>query len=293
MSLPATLRSQIEAILGDPIRKVELLAQSFGSRLDRLYTSQGRFALKWASRPLPLAMAAEAHGLRTLAQAGVLAIPEVLAVVDPAPADGYAFLLTNWLDGGNVRVDMAVLGEQLAQLHRISAPAYGFDHDNYIGGNPQYNTWMQEWPHFFVERRLRPQMELAAQQGYLPTTRRHKLDRLLARVEDLLAGVERQPALLHGDLWGGNVIPVDPQGRPGLIDPAVYFGDREAELAFTELFGGFGPVFYQAYQRTWPLPPGYAERRDLYNLYHLLNHLNLFGAGYAFQVDQIIQRYAG
>ncbi len=293
MGLPHNLRSQIETILGCSITKVEPLGQSFGSRLDRLYTPQGRFALKWASRPLSDAMAAEAHGLQMLAQAAVLAIPEVIAVVDPAPPDGYALLLTTWIDGDGARVDMAALGEQLAHLHRNTAPAYGLERDNYIGGNRQYNAWVEEWPRFFVERRLLPQMELAAQQGYLPSSRHKKLDRLLTRIEDLLAGVERQPALLHGDLWGGNVIPTDPHGRPGLIDPAVYYGDREAELAFTELFGGFGSLFYQAYQRTWPLPPGYVQRRDLYNLYHLLNHLNLFGAGYAFQVDQILQHYAG
>jgi fructosamine-3-kinase len=219
--------------------------------------------------------------------------PTVIAAVDPAPEAGQAFLLSEWLEGGGAPVDMTALGTQLAALHRHEAPAYGLDHDNYIGGTPQRNGWDADWPRFFAERRLRPQIELAGARGLLGAGRGRGLERLLGRVGDLLGGVARQPALLHGDLWGGNVVAADPCGAPGLIDPAVYYGDREAEIAFTELFGGFSPAFYAAYRRAWPLEPGYAERRDLYNLYHLLNHLNLFGEGYGPQVDAIIHRYGG
>jgi protein-ribulosamine 3-kinase len=290
MPLPPIFQAQVEAALGTSIERAETLGQSFGARLERLSTAQGRFALKWAARPLPGALAAERRGLRLLGESGAVRAPAVLAVVDPPPADGYAFLLSAWLEGGP-RVDMATLGTQLAALHRVGAPAYGLDHDNYIGGNPQHNGWDSDWPRFFVERRLQPQIEIAAEQGLLSAGRGRSLERLLNRVGDLLAGVARQPALLHGDLWGGNVVAADPQGGPGLIDPAVYYGDREAELAFTELFGGFSPAFYAAYNRAWPLEPGYAQRRDLYNLYHLLNHLNLFGEGYGAQVDMIVRRY--
>ncbi len=125
----------------------------------------------------------------------------------------------------------------------------------------------------------------------MPAPRRHALERVLEQIDDLLAGVPRRPALIHGDLWSGNVVAAAPDGTPAIIDPAVYYADREAEVAFTELFGGFGSRFYAAYHAAWPLEPGYRDRRDLYNLYHILNHLNLFGAGYGVQVDAIAQRY--
>ncbi|NTW03633.1 MAG: fructosamine kinase family protein [Oscillochloris sp.] len=293
MILPEILHDQIVTILDAPIERVEPIGQSFGAHLARLSSPRGRFALKWASQPLPHALATEARGLELLNTAQAVRVPQVVAVNDPTPESGYAFLLSTWLEGSNTCVDMAVLGTQLATLHRSSAPAYGLDHDNYIGGNAQHNGWDTDWPHFFAEYRLLPQINLAGKQGRLQRSRRRNLERLLERIGDLLAGVPRQPALLHGDLWGGNVIATAPDSAPGLIDPAVYYGDREAEIAFTELFGGFSSAFYTAYNDAWPLAPGYAQRRDLYNLYHLLNHLNLFGEGYGGHVDQIAQRYGG
>ncbi len=292
MALPEFLQEQVEAALGARIERAEPLGQSFGARLERLSTARGRFALKWADRPLPGALAAEARGLGLLAAAGAVRAPAVIAVADPPSAAGPPFLLSVWLEGGAVGVDMAALGGQLAALHRSSAPAYGLDHDNYIGGTPQLNGWLADWPAFFAERRLLPQIERAGASGLLGAGRRRGLERLLTRVGGLLGGVSRRPSLLHGDLWGGNVVAADPGGAPGLIDPAVYYGDREAEIAFSELFGGFSPAFYAAYAAAWPLEPGYAERRDIYNLYHLLNHLNLFGEGYGAQVDAAVRRYA-
>ncbi len=293
MNLPHTLRAQIETILGNGVTRADPLGQSFGAGLARLTTARGRFALKWAHQPLPGALAAESRGLKLLGSAGAVRVPEVIAVVDPPPETGHAFLLSVWLEGDGAVVDMVALGTQLAALHRSTAANYGLDHDNYIGGTPQHNGWLSDWPQFFIERRLLPQIELAGAHNLLNGGRRHNLERLLNRVGDLLDGVARQPSLLHGDLWGGNVVAADPSGVPGLIDPAVYYGDREAEIAFTELFGGFGPAFYAAYNRAWPLASGYTDRRDLYNLYHLLNHLNLFGEGYGSQVDAIARRYGG
>lgn len=279
----------VEAALGAAVRRLEPLGGSFAGRLYRVRSGAGDFALKWADRPAPGALAAEARGLALLASAGAVRVPRVRAVEDGAAR---AFLLIEWLDGGGARPDMAALGEALAALHRHSAAAYGLDHDNFIGGTPQQNQPHPDWPAFFRDRRLAPQIALAAANGLLPAHRRRALERVLARLDDLLAGVPRRPSLIHGDLWGGNLLAADPGGAPALIDPAVSYADREAEIAFTELFGGFGPRFYAAYQAAWPLAPGYADRRDLYNLYHLLNHLNLFGEGYGAQVDAAARRYA-
>jgi len=162
---------------------------------------------------------------------------------------------------------------------------------NYIGANPQPNEPGPSWVEFFRDRRLGFQRQLARRNGYLDPARERLLERLMSRLTEWIDEAACAPSLLHGDLWGGNFI-AGAAGEPVLIDPAVYYGDREAEIAFTGLFGGFGPRFYAAYDEAWPLAPGYAERRDLYNLYHLLNHLNLFGEGHGGSVDAILRRYS-
>jgi fructosamine-3-kinase len=183
----------------------------------------------------------------------------------------------------------ATLGRNLAALHQVTAEEYGLDHNNFIGASPQPNTPTANWVTFFRDKRLGFQMSLAEQRGYLTSRRARLLERIGARLEEWLPA--RPPAsLLHGDLWGGNWLTTD-AGEPALIDPAVYYGHREADLAFTHLFGGFPPTFYAAYQQSWPLTEGYEARQDLYNLYHLLNHLNLFGESYGSGVDAILLRY--
>jgi fructosamine-3-kinase len=197
-----------------------------------------------------------------------------------------------WIEARGSKSGAAeALGEQLAQQHRTPGEAYGLDHDNYLGSNQQINQPTSSWIEFFRDRRLGFQTELAQRNGYLTARRAARLERLIARLANWIDESICMPSLLHGDLWGGNFL-AGPNGEPVLIDPAVYYGDREAEMAFTELFGGFGTKFYAAYNAAWPLAPGYADRRDLYNLYHLLNHLNLFGEGYGGSVDAILQRYA-
>jgi protein-ribulosamine 3-kinase len=216
--------------------------------------------------------AAEADGLHALRAAGVRA-PEPLT---NGTARGKAFLLMEWLELGRAG-DFAALGTLLAELHRHGGPRFGWERDNYIGATAQSNEWCEDWAEFWRERRFRPQLQLAEQKGY-------RLDRaLFGRACALLRGHAPTPSLVHGDLWSGNAA-FTPRG-PVVFDPAVYYGDREVDLAMTELFGGFPTEFYAAYNAAFPLPPGYEARKVLYNLYHLLNHLNLFGEGYLAQVE--------
>jgi protein-ribulosamine 3-kinase len=182
-----------------------------------------------------------------------------------------------------------VFGRQLAALHNRTNPHFGFDHDNYIGSTPQPNTWQEHGAIFFAEHRLGFQARLAQRQGLLGSADVRRVQSIADRLTDL---VPVQPAsLIHGDLWAGNAIS-DENGGPAIIDPAAYYGWAEAELAMTTLFGSFPQAFYQAYQEVRPLEPGYWERFPIYNLYHLLNHLNLFGSGYLGQVQNILRRFA-
>ncbi len=185
------------------------------------------------------------------------------------------------------RLDGARAGRQLAQLHRATADAFGWHRDNTIGATPQLNTPREDWVAFWRDQRLGYQLESAAAHGHGGRLQSSG-ERLLTRL-DALIGHRPAPSLLHGDLWGGN-IGATPDGQPVIFDPAVYHGDREADLAMTELFGGFDANFHSAYRESWPLDPGYATRKILYNLYHILNHLNLFGGGYLSQAQGMIDR---
>lgn len=292
VSLQAALVETLNHI-GDstPIRSAQPVGGGDINHAIRLESGKNVYLLKWNAKVLPGMFQCEARGLELIAATQTVRVPRVLAVAE-AEGDRPAYLLLEYLEGSRSG-DAEKLGEQLAELHRKGKPAgasaYGLDHDNYIGSSRQMNDWRTDWADFFAEYRLRPQMALAHRNGRLTGDRQKRLERLIERLSDLLGGVKREPSLIHGDLWSGNVIP-GPDGL-ALIDPAVSYSDREAEIAFTELFGGFSARFYQAYQAAWPLAPGYAERRDLYNLYHLLNHLNLFGESYAYSVDSILKIY--
>ena len=235
--------------------------------------------VKVAAREALAGFTAESEGLAALAAARTLRVPQVLA---RGSAEEGAFLALEWIERGpgDARTERR-LGEGLALLHRVTGERFGFTHDNFIGRTPQANTWDSDWARFFAERRLRPQLQLAARNGGSARLTRSG-ERLLAAVPALLGGHEPVASLLHGDLWGGNWF-ADQAGQPVIFDPAVYYGDAETDLAMTQLFGGFGPEFYRAYAAAAPLTAGAQRRAELYNLYHVLNHANLFGNGYARQ----------
>lgn len=218
---------------------------------------------------------AEAEGLSELGSANTIRVPAVLA------ADiigGTAFIALEWLNFETASAaSQRLLGEQLAAMHRVTKQRFGWHRDNTIGLTPQHNAWSQDWVTFFKEHRLGYQLELAARNGF--TGELQELGaRLQKRLPVFFEGYEPAASLLHGDLWGGNWATC--AGTPVIFDPAVYYGDRETDLAMTRLFGGFGRGFYKAYEAAWPLEPGHGARQHLYQLYHVLNHLNLFGSGY-------------
>ncbi|MGB0743533.1 MAG: fructosamine kinase family protein [Opitutales bacterium] len=224
---------------------------------------------------------AETAALKELAATKAIRVPQPLT---HGKAENRSYLVLEALPFGSPNSgSWEAMGQELARLHRSTNVRFGWQHDNFIGSTPQQNEWTSDWPGFFREQRLRPQFELAQSNGY-------KFDHaedLLNRIEDLLAGHTPAPSLLHGDLWSGNAGFLD-DGMPVIYDPATYYGDRETDLAFSEFFGGFPASFYRAYQNEWPLPSGYEKRKILYNLYHALNHANLFGGGYASQAEAII-----
>jgi fructosamine-3-kinase len=226
---------------------------------------------------------AEAAGLAEMDAAGGVRVPRPVC---SGSAAGHAFLVLEYLPLGG-RGDPAELGRGLAAMHRRTAPEPGWWRDNTIGSTPQPNESAGDWAAFWRERRLGFQLDLVRRNGYGRLADRG--ERLRERVGVLLDGHRPEASLLHGDLWSGNY-GYTRDGTPVIFDPAVYYGDREADLAMTELFGGFPGAFYRAYREAWPLPPGYELRRDLYNLYHVLNHVNLFGGGYGGQAERLVER---
>ena len=241
---------------------------------------------------------AEAAGLSAIAKTGAIGTPEILCTgTDDGEDVGYSFLLLKYIESGKRRSDYwELLAQNLAAMHNADTSVfleeggkYGFFQDNYVGARAQKNTPCDSWISFFRDNRLAPQFKAA--DSYFDKTERVQITKLLDHLEDFMIEPEK-PSLLHGDLWSGNVM-CGPDGKAMLIDPACYVGHAEADLAMTELFGGFPQEFYEAYREARPLQPGYEYRRDLYNLYQLLNHLNLFGPTYLGPVQSIVSEYVG
>lgn len=287
----ATLFSRISAAINDATQRPYELRNAIpvgGGSINEAFSLEGtdgsRYFLKLNDARHLAMFVAEAAGLDAIAATDTVRVPRPVA---HGIADGQSFLVLEHLElssRGNARL----LGQQLAALHRCTAARFGFAHANFIGTSQQPNDWKDDWIVFWREQRLGFQLQLARENGY-----GGQLQSLGEELQDALPaffkGYTPQPSLLHGDLWSGNHA-FTADGTPTIFDPAVYYGDRECDIAMTELFGGYPADFYAAYRTTWPLDAGYSKRRDLYNLYHILNHTNLFGGGYARQAEQMIKR---
>jgi protein-ribulosamine 3-kinase len=291
--IPESVRTMVTQQLADSglgdVRMIEF-SFSHGGCINhggRLSTSQGDFFLKWNdASAFPGMFSAEARGIELLASTETVEVPVVQGTSEDRH---YQYLLLEFVkEGSRGPSYWSMLGEQLAHLHMMSAEHFGLDHDNYIGSLPQINSRSESWVDFFVQARLEPLARRLDQSGSGSNLPSRKLEKLYARLPQEIP--EESPALLHGDLWSGNLM-INPSGMPALIDPAVYYGHREMDLAFTTLFGRFDSRFYEAYEAVHPLQPGYEDRFDLHNLYPLLVHANLFGGHYVQQVFAILDRF--
>lgn len=282
-SIPQQLLESVIAIIGGKAQSFQHCAGGCINNGGMLQTSQGKFFLKWNdAQAFPEMFEKEKLGLKLLQSAGCIRTPSVIATGN---TDTLQFIIMEWIGQGAQSLAYGeLLGRQLAALHKHRADKFGLDHDNYIGSLPQYNHRCNSWSEFFITQRLEPQIRSLQ----IDTQRRKTLDRFYQRVEELIP--EDQPSLLHGDLWSGNTL-ADENGLPAVIDPAVYYGHREAELAFTRLFGGFAEAFYSAYHEVFPLEPEHHKRVDLFNVYPLLVHANLFGGSYLLQAFRIIEHW--
>jgi len=252
-----------------------------------LVTSVGDFFVKKnsASR-FPLMFKKEAMGLRLLEQTGEIKVPQV---VDFGEEGDGAFLILKFISSGSRAPRFwENFGKQLANLHRHSADYFGLDHDNYIGSLFQSNRKHKTWRDFFIQERLEVQLKMAKDAGLVDRNTIAAFEKFYLRIDEIFP--EEPPALIHGDLWGGNYL-TDEAGDPVIIDPAVYFGHREMDLGMSKLFGGFDSRFYESYNQQFKLEKGWQERIDFCNLYPLMVHVNLFGQSYLGSVKSILRRF--
>lgn len=301
MSIDSRLQEGIEAALSrhlDATVKIQRQRAVEGgcinSAVEIVLSSGDRFLVKTNRSAPEDFFQREAEGLRCIGETESIRVPKPIMVGGGSGGEGAdcpPFLILEFIDAAPARKNFAeTLGRGLAGLHRRRADRFGFDTDNYIGSSAQPNPRTESWVDFFAKSRLGFQLDLLRSRGFATAELDAKVQTLIENLEKLIGGRDIEPSLLHGDLWAGNQM-ADESGGPVLIDPAVYYGDREADLAMTELFGRFGAKFYAAYREAYPLDSGYEDRRDIYNLYHLMNHLNLFGLSYMGGVMGILRQY--
>jgi fructosamine-3-kinase len=231
--------------------------------------------------------AAEAIGLKQMYATKTITVPQPICW---GTADNSSYIVLQWLDlGGGNSQSWTEMGHQLAAMHREGTKErFGWERNNTIGSTPQINTWTDNWADFFADHRIGYQLKLAKRRG----GNFGDLNQIIKAVRNKLTDRQPQASLVHGDLWSGNAA-ITSDGKPVILDPATYYGDRETDIAMTELFGGFPRAFYQGYNEAWQLDSDYQQRKNIYNLYHVLNHFNLFGGGYANQAQRIIGNVIG
>ncbi|MBI9070497.1 MAG: fructosamine kinase family protein [Melioribacteraceae bacterium] len=278
--------AKIESFLDDKIINTNSLGGGCIGNSQKIQTAKGKlYFLKSYPDTSSAILQNEANGLIELKKSRVIKIPEVIYFDDE-------YLLLEFITTGKRKNNFSeIFGKQFAKMHKCTSNKFGFFEDNFIGASIQKNQpYYNNWTEFYFNNRLLFQIKFAEQNGYLTSELRSQFNKLESKIDKILSGSDEQPSLLHGDLWSGNFM-VAENGEPVLIDPAVYYGHREADLGMTHLFGGFDSSFYKAYNETFPLPDGYEYRINIYKLYHVLNHLNLFGSGYYPQAISLINFY--
>lgn len=288
MTLWQTILEEIEKVIKEKLVliKVDTIPGGSINRAYRLHCESQSYFVKLNYAHLSPMFQAEMLGLIALADTKILRIPKIIV---QGIVDLDAFLVMEFVSLNLMgETTQKELGRKLAKLHRIPQAYFGWQQDNFIGTTVQKNTQDQNWVHFWQEQRLREQLVIAASQGYHGAIQILG-EQLIPLVPEFFTTYQPQASLLHGDLWGGNAA-ADTEGHPIIYDPACYYGDREADIAMTELFGGYSPDFYTAYEEFWSLDSGYSTRKILYNLYHILNHVNLFGNGYLRQAESMMRQ---
>lgn len=291
--LPEELKKSVESILADkfknPVNISEILALGGGciNEAYSLKTNIGRYFVKYNSAfAYPKMFKNESAGLNLLADTKTIAIPKVINTTE---TDNYAYLILQYIETGVAAPNFwSDFGTKLADLHRNTNEYFGLDHDNYIGSLVQKNNVHPDFYSFFISQRIEPQLKEARNKGAFSQRETRYFDSLFNTLHNIIP--YEKPALIHGDLWSGNFM-VTSKGTPCLIDPAVYYGHRESDIAMTQLFGGFPQEFYHAYNKAWPMEKDWQKRLDIFNLYPLLVHVNLFGGSYSGQVLQIIRQF--
>ncbi|MCP5062707.1 MAG: fructosamine kinase family protein [Ignavibacteriae bacterium] len=278
------MKSKLENILKEKIISANSIGGGCIANAQKITTESGNlyFVKQYSKSEIHRT---EANGLKELAKANAIRIPQVIHHDD-------SILVLEYIQSANqVKNFSVIFGRQFAELHKYTSDKFGFYEDNFCGSTTQKNLPQKSnWAEFYLENRLLFQYKLAEQNGYVSPEMQHTFHHLEKEIHNIIGGSEEEPSLLHGDLWSGNYM-TDEKGMPCLIDPAVYYGHREADLAMTKLFGNFGSTFYSSYQETFPLHEGWEFRENIYKLYHIFNHLNIFGEGYYSQVIDLMESY--